>query len=280
MEVARKLLRGAIDFHVHTSPDPYRQRCVDAYSAALQAKELGMRALVLKSHDYPTTPVAQTVERLVKGIGVIGSLSLNYSVGGINPQAVEVSALMGAKVIWMPTFSSVPDRKRMKLDGGICILEEDGNVLPQVSKILALVKEYDLVLCTGHISKEEIFALAEEVFAMGIEKFVITHPLAETVGDSLGLEIQKELADKGAFIEHCFIATRPFYGGLDPKKIVEAIRYVGVEKCILSTDFGQIDSPNPAEGMSMMVASMLDCGLKEEELEVLLKRNPATIMNL
>ena len=173
MEVIGRLLRGAIDLHLHTSPDPYTQRSVDALAAALQAKELGMRALVLKSHGYPTAPVAQTVEGVVEGIKVIGSLTLNYGVGGINPQAVEASARMGAKVIWMPTFCSIPDRKRMKLEGGISILDKEGEILVQVREILTLIKEYELVLCTGHISKQEIFALTEEAFAMGIRKLII-----------------------------------------------------------------------------------------------------------
>lgn len=280
MELLKKLLRGAIDFHIHTSPDPYRQRSVDAYTAALEAKDLGMKAVVLKSHDYPTAPVAQTVEGLVKGIRVIGSIALNHGVGGINPEAVEISASMGARVIWMPTFSSVPDTRRRRLDTGISILDRDGNVLPEVREVIALAKKHELALCTGHISREEIFVLADEAFAMDIRKLVLTHPLTDGVGDPSPLEIQKELADKGAFIEHCFVATTRSLGELDPQKIVEAIRYVGVEKCILSTDFGQADNPKPAEGMSMMVDTMLGSGLQDEELEILLKRNPAMILNL
>jgi len=280
MEVIRRILRGAIDFHLHTSPDPYAQRSVDALTAAHQAKELGMRALVLKSHDYPTAPVAQPVEAMVEGIKVIGSLTLNYGVGGLNPQAVEASARMGAKVIWMPTFYSVPDRKRKNLKGGIFILNEEGKILAQVREILALIKEYDLVVCTGHISKEEVFALTEEALAIGLKKLVITHPLTEIVGEPLSLAIQKELVDRGAFIEHCFCSTMPLYGHLDPRKIVEAIRYVGVERCILSTDLGQVNNPTPADGMRMMVATMLSCGLSEQELEILVKKNPAILLNL
>jgi hypothetical protein len=280
LETIRRLLEGAIDFHLHTSPDPYTQRSVDALTAALGAKELGMKGIVLKSHDYPTTPMAETVRGVVEGIRVIGSLTLNYGVGGINPQAVEASARMGAKVIWMPTFSSVPDRKRMNLEGGIFILSKEGETLPQVREILALIKEHDLVLCTGHISKEEIFALAKEALAIGIRKLIITHPLTEMAGTPLNLEIQKELADKGAFIEHCLLPTMPLYGALDPRRIVEAIRYIGAERCILSTDLGQINNPTPADGMRMMVATMLSCGLEERELKLLLKRNPAMLLNL
>jgi len=129
----------------------------------------------------------------------------------------------------------------------------------------------------GEIVRDD---LADEAFAMDMRKLVLTHPLTDGVGDPSPPEIQKELADKGAFIEHCFVATTRSLGELDPQKIVEAIRYVGIEKCILSTDFGQAENPKPAEGMSMMVDAMLGSGLQEEELEILLKRNPAMILNL
>ena len=280
MELIEKLLKGAIDLHLHTSPDPYIQRSVNALTAASQAKELGMRALVLKSHDYPTAPVAQIVENIVEGVKVIGSLTLNYQVGGINPQAVEASARIGAKVIWMPTFSSVPDRKRRNLEGGISLLDKEGEILPQVKEVLALIKEFELVLCTGHISRRELFALIAEALSMGLRRLIITHPLTESVGEPLDLQIQKELADKGAFIEHCLYPIMPLCGTLDPRKIVEAIKYVGVEKCVLSTDLGQINNPTPAEGMRIMIALMLNCGLKEQELEILLKKNPAILLNL
>ena len=280
MEVQRRILKGAIDFHIHTSPDPYRQRSVDAYTAALEAKDLGMKAVVLKCHDYATAPVAQTVEGLVKGIRVIGSIALNHGVGGINPEAVDASAVMGAGVIWMPTFSSVPDMKRRNLDTGISILDDEGAILPQVREVIALAQKSDLALCTGHISREETFALSNEIIAMDMRKFIITHPLTEGVGDPLPLEMQKQLVDKGAFIEHCFVATTRDFGALDPKEMIAAIRYVGVEKCILSTDFGQAHNPKPAQGMKMMVEAMLGAGLDEEELEILVKRNPSMMLNL
>jgi len=280
MTPVERVLKGAIDFHIHASPDPFRKRSVDAFTAAQEAKDLGMKAVVLKCHDYPTAPVAQTVESLVTGIRIIGSIALNHGVGGINPEAVEVSAGMGAKVIWMPTFSSVPDTKRRGLTSGISLLDKEGRVLPQVKEVVALAKKYELALCTGHISSQEVCALADEAFATDVWKFVITHPLTDGVGDPLPLEGQKELVERGAFVEHCFVATTSNFGALDPKEIVKAIRYVGVEKCILSTDFGQEHNPRPAEGMKIMVSTMLDSGFNEEEMGILLKRNPALLLSL
>jgi hypothetical protein len=280
MEEIQKILEGAIDFHIHTGPDPYRERSVDALTAAREAKELGMRGVVLKSHDYPTVPLARMLEEVIHGVKMVGSLVLNHAVGGINPQAVDASARMGAKVVWMPTLSSLPDTMRRGLGGGIRILGNDGGVLSEVKEVIALAQKNGLALCTGHISREEIFAFVDAALAMDLEKIVVTHPLARGVGESLSLADQKELAARGAFIEHCFVATTPTFGGLAPEKIAEAIRNIGVGSCIVSTDLGQIQNPRPAEGMKIMIESMLGCGFTGEELEVLVKENPGRILDL
>jgi len=279
-EALDRVLKGAVDFHLHASPDPYIERCCDSLEVALRAKDMGMRAIVLKSHDYPTTPVARVIEGVVEGIRTVGGVVLNYGVGGINPWAVEASARMGGKVVWMPTLSSLQERRRRGLEGGITILGEDGGLIPQAREVLALVKEYGLVLCTGHISREEVFALIGEALRMGIGKIVITHPMLETFGTPLDLEVQKELSERGAFIEHCFVAVMPFFGRLEPRRLTEAIRAVGAERCILSTDLGQLPNPSPWEGMRMMIATMLEAGLSEGELEFVVKRNPAQLLDL
>ena len=62
--------------------------------------------------------------------------------------------------------------------------------------------------------------------------------------------------------------------------ILEAVRSVGAERCIMSTDLGQAHNPAPAEGMRMAIATMLRCGLTEREIEVMIKANPAKLLGL
>lgn len=274
-----QLLKGAIDFHVHAAPD-IRERRLDALQLARQAEQAGMKAVVLKSHCYPTAPLAYIVNQIVPGILVIGSLCLNKENGGLNPEAVEVSAKLGAKVIWMPTFSSVVDKKRKGESGGIYILDKDNQLVPEMKPILEIIESNHLLLATGHISSAEIFTLTDEARRMGI-RVVITHPLTETAGCPLTTEQQQALVAKGAFIEHCFNPTMPLHAQrLDPMQIVKAVREVGVEHCILSTDFGQPYNPAPVEGVRMMIAAMLQCGLNEREVELLVKVNPAQLLDL
>ncbi len=281
MDDIEKLVQGSIDMHIHHGPDAPRKRRVDALQAALQAEEMGMRAIVLKSHNYPTAPLAYIVSQFVHNLTVFGSLSLDYPNGGLNPHAVEISALLGAKVVWMPTFSSVPDMERHGLSGqGIKILDEKGMILPEVQQILDIIKSHEMVLATGHIKVAESFALVDEAKKKGITKIVITHPSSTMFGDTMSIEKQRQMADKGAFIEHCFSSTMPLGQRVHPMEIAKDVRAVGAEHCILTTDLGQDNNPPPAEGMRMMVVNLLRCELSVEEMELMIKVNPAKLLGL
>ena len=284
------MMRGAIDFHVHAGPDPFHERRLDVIDLAHQAKEIGMKAIVAKCHYFGTAPLTSLVNKIVSGFTLVGSLTLNSGAGGLNPEVVEVAAKAGAKVIWMPTYSSVVDSKkpREKREDpahqdrqrvGISLVDESNNLLPQVLSILEIIKENDMVLGTGHISVQEIYAITARARQMGV-KVTITHPLNSMFGSLLTMGQQKELAAMGAYIEHTFVTCMPFFGSMSPKVIAEHVKAVGEEHCILSTDFGQVLHPAPPEGFRMMVAYMLDFGLSEKELQVLIKENPSKLLGL
>jgi hypothetical protein len=281
MGTIETILQGSIDMHLHHGPDPRVERRADALQVARQAREAGMRVIVLKSHEYPTAPVAYIVSQIVSDIKIFGSVCLDFEAGGLNPYALLASAKLGAKVVWMPTFTSANDRKINGLgDDGITIFDSKGKLLFVMDEILNIVKSYKMVLATGHISGQETFVLVEQALAKGITKIVITHPLWPRGGAKLSLPEQQQLANKGAFIEHCFGNTMPFPDRLDPIRIVEAVKTVGAEHCILTTDLGQAHNPTPAEGMRMAIATMLGCGLSEREIELMVKINPAILLDL
>ena len=283
MSIIDQLMRGAIDFHVHADPDPFHERRLNALDLAIQGKEAGMKAIVLKCHHYGTAPLAYIVNQIVPDIRVIGSLVLNREAGGLNPEVVEVAVKTGAKIIWMPTFTSVVDTERRankdSSERGISIIGQDGKLVPAMAPILDIIKNNNLVLGTGHVSIPEIYAITAEARQRQI-KVTITHPLTEAAGSPLTIEQQKELVNKGAYIEHCFVACMPSLGSLNPAVMVEHIKAVGVEHCIMSTDFGQAVNPSPPEGFRMMLANMHQAGLSEKELEILVKINPAKLLDL
>jgi hypothetical protein len=281
MDIVDRLIQGSIDMHVHHSPDAYIERNVDAFQAAAMAEVAGMRAIVLKNHDYPTAPLAIIAGQQYKKITVIGSLCLDFGVGGLNPAAVEVSALLGCRMVWMPTFSAAFDMKKRNIEpGGINIVGEQGNILPVVTDILKIIKQHDMVLASGHISFEEINALVDEARRLGIDKIVITHALEPRFGATLSIEQQKQMVAKGAYIEHTYLSALPTGGGIGLESLVDAIKVLGTGHCILSTDLGQKENPPPAEGLRIAIAALLDLGLEEDDLTAILKTNPARLLGL
>ena len=280
MSNADRLLEGALDIHVHFAPDPRVERRGSAIDIAQQAKDMGMRGVVLKSHQYPTHPVAYTTSQVVPGITLIGGVSLDVEVGGLNPMAVECTALMGGRVVWMPTHSARADRQHKGLNGGIHILNEQGRLVPEVYAILELIKHHDMVLATGHLSTEESMTLVSEARDLGIGRIVVTHATTMSFWTGMTLEDMKTLAAMGAYIEHSLHVMMPLTYRLTPRELVETITAIGTENCILSTDFGQDYHPMPAEGMRMGIATLLQAGMEDVEVGILVKDNPSRLLGL
>lgn len=261
--------------HVQAWPD-IRPCLLDAFQIAEYAKDAGMKAVVIKNHYLPTSDVASLVSAKVAGIDIFGGLVLNFSVGGFNPYAVETTLKMGGKVFWMPTVSS-------KIDNGskgnyLTIFKNESNsiVLEEVMSILEIISNSSAVLATGHLSTEETLKLFEAAQQKGIQKFLVTHP--EEASINMPLEYQKELTDRGAFIEYCFNYCTPRKSQRSIQEYVHLIKYLGPERCILSTDLGQIDNFLPSDGFRVFIQALEGYGLPSEWLHRMTVQNPYDLL--
>jgi hypothetical protein len=297
MEIEDKLLQGSIDLHAHVYPEfslRIRGRVNDLGWAEL-ARNAGMRAIVMKSHVFPTVDRARIARMAVPGIEVYGGITLNQSVGGLNPLAVEIAAALGGKIIWMPTWGSRNDLSksnfflnRMKAylktldhlfpgpEAGLDILE-GGKLKPIMKEIVAIAKEYQMIISSGHLSINESLVLVEECQKNSVP-FLLAHPLSRSVGASIADQI--EVSKRGGFVEHTFIATMPMHHRLEISKIVEAIDAVGPSQTVLTTDAIQTWNPPPPELMRMYIASLFNLGVAEEAITKMIKENPAKLLGL
>jgi hypothetical protein len=281
------LVRGSIDMHCHHAPAIIIPGRMDALETAKQARQMGMRALVLKSSYFPTAPMADIVNQLVPEVKCFGGICLDYEIGGLNIHALETSAKMGCRMVWMPTHSSLNSRANMRklpgasLEGdGFSILDANNKLVPEMDKILSIIKQYDMVLANGHMSPQETFALFAAAQKIGIMKLVVTHGLWTNGMVRFTLDELKHLGQMGAYIEHCYVGFLPTDFRNDPKPIAEAIKFIGAEHCIMSTDLGQYYNPSPAEGMRMFIALLLKYGISAPEIEFMAKKNPAKLLGL
>jgi Family of unknown function (DUF6282) len=284
---ARELLRGAYDTHMHISPDVV-ERITDDISLARRFQELGMAGFVLKSHYGSTAERASVVREAVPGMNVLGAIALNRAVGGINPLAVEIAAREGARTVWLPTVDSVNESHEREAPPGAkvpvwvklqlelraqgieippvpVVNQSNGTLLPEVREVLDMIARHGMVLATGHLSRDEIFAVVEAALESGIETIVVTHP--EFPSQDLSVEDQKALAEQGALLERCF--TTPHTGKVSWERWIENIRAAGPENSVLSTDLGQVFNPPVEDGMALMVDRLLEAGFEEEEVYVM-----------
>ena len=235
-------LEGFIDTHIHTSPD-IKPRILNDIEAANDAKQEKMHAIIIKSHVESTAGRARIAETL-SGLKVIGGVCLNSSEGGLNPDAVKVTAELGGKIVWFPTISA-PE---------ISINYEN------TESILNIIAEKELVLATGHLKPDDIFSLIDYAKSLKIKKIMINHPLTGVVGATI--DEQKEMS-RYAYLEHCFVACME--------------KEVKPKRCIMATDFGQAHNPVPVVGMKMFIHSMIECGIKEKNIKKMCTHNPSKL---
>jgi hypothetical protein len=138
-------------------------------------------------------------------------------------------------------------------------------VLPETRAVLEMVARHRLVLATGHLGRDEIFAVVDAALEAGVQDVVITHP--EFPSQSLAVEDQRALAERGALLERCF--TTPHTGKVEWERWLENIRLAGSRHSILSTDLGQVSNPPVEDGLALMVDRLLEAGFDDEEVHVM-----------
>jgi hypothetical protein len=283
-----ELLNDTVDLHIHAGPDLF-PRELDEIDVVRRAIDVGMRAVLFKSHFTTNADRVYMLRKEFDDIEIFGNLVLNKSLGGINPEAVFAALNLGAKRIEMPTVDS---RKHIQTLGrtypwskiqlpaieGITILDSEGDLIPEVREVAELVAAYDAILCTGHLTVPEMFALIKEARDAGVKKILVTHADLDVV--SVTKEEQKEMAEMGAIIEHSFTPCTHLRQRLDPRRIVEAIEHVGAKNCVMSSDMGQPVNPLPAEGFRMFIKTMLHLGVSERDIDIMVRENPAKLLDL
>jgi len=215
-DAAWEALKGGYDLQVHVAPDVIERR-IDDLDLAKEFLAHGLRGFVLKSHYFPTAERAKVVTRAVPGISAYGAITLNHSVGGLNPVAVELAGRSGCKIVWMPTVDAANETAG-RLDGPnvklpfwakiqrelaatgiapppITVLDSNGKVSEAARRCIELIAKHNMILATGHIGREEIFALVKAAREMGAQRVVVTH--AEFPSQNLTADEQHELAQIG-----------------------------------------------------------------------------------
>jgi uncharacterized protein DUF6282 len=285
---ARTLVRGAYDLHVHIAPDVPPRR-VDDVTLARRFAELGLAGFALKSHYTSTAERAQVVSGVVPGVEVVGTLALNQAVGGMNALAVEIAAREGARIVWMPTVDSpaetagrtepqpgdkVPQWARLQHElrelglgvEPVHVTDADCALLPETRDVLRAIARHGLILATGHLDRDDTFAVVEGAREEGVTQIVVTHP--EFPCQDLSIDDQQELAALGCLLERCL--STPLSEKTSWDHVFDGVRAVGVERSLFSSDCGNPDYPPVEDGLALWADRLLGAGFDEDEVRELI----------
>tara|TARA_B110000438_G_scaffold35185_1_gene34922 strand:- start:4311 stop:5237 length:927 start_codon:yes stop_codon:yes gene_type:complete len=292
-----RLLKGSVDLHCHSGPS-VMPRSIDHIEAAKEASAVGMKALLFKDHYYSVTPVTELLMNHFSHLKVqlLSGVPLNNTSGGLNRYAVDHGINLGAKLVWMPTFSAENHINAHKKDKDfeekfpttkeamlaptpLRVTNSNGLLLDEVKFILDLIAENDLVLSSGHLHISEIWPLFNEAKKRGVSRLLCNHP-TYIVGASLTDITQ--LVSIGAYIEHsmCMFVQRSKYKFYEPEELNNMIKAAGIDKTILGSDLGQVGNPSPVDGFRAVINMCLDLGYNEQEIHQLVSKNASKLMGI
>ncbi|HEY0962448.1 MAG TPA: DUF6282 family protein [Pseudomonadales bacterium] len=291
-------LKGAIDVHSHVDPDGYgpghNGRAFDSLELARMAQEAGMRGFVIKMHYDQSADDAYLVRAQYPDLEVLGGIGTNFATGGMNPSAIrQMADVKGGwgRIVWMPTWDAKHYVENNGNDRPFITVAKDGELVPEAKALIAAVADVNgktrgskgrVVLATGHNAPEEVLLIVKEARGLGLD-VLVTHPLLESVG--MNMEQMQQAVEMGAYLE--FVSS---FANEEQtiEEYANAIREIGAEHCIVSSDRGQgrgdegHDSPamSHVEGLALAAQALRQKGFSEAELDLMFKTNPARLLGL
>jgi hypothetical protein len=199
---------------------------------------------------------------------------------------------MGGRIVWFPTIGSPqhiahhrahPDLKFPKLavqlqpEEPIDVLDGNGQLKPEVHRILESIAEADAILASGHMAPASITAVFEAAREKGVRRMLVNHPnfVIEASYDDA-----RHWVGLGALIEHslCMYDDESAFYHWDLETLLKWIEAVGAEHSTLGSDLGQMANPLPTESFRKMVSGLLDRGMPERDVRGMVADNPRQLL--
>jgi hypothetical protein len=303
-------VEGSIDLHCHSHEGQQ-----DALSLAKLASENGMAGILYKtigpfSGEYrPARELAKVREQLHRWSDETRIAPIECWAGyGVTMDNKEPSLAKlrqnlddGVAAVWLPVFnhantynkvggkaiwmdrSADPDAHTPPLSWedavkhGHYMIDDSGKLKPFYEDVLRMVVDHDVALFFGHATHPEIDAITNLLVRLGFRRGVIDHPFSPFV--DLSIPQMKALVDLGIYMNFTYDELSPLLG-VDPKRMYDAIRAIGVEHVTLSSDAGEPLFPHSVECMRLIRGYMAAFGLTREELAQVCCSNPAKVVKL
>jgi len=291
-----RLLVGAVDMHCHSGPS-VMARDINHIEAMQEASAAGFRAMLIKDHYYSATPITEMLNQAYGHLKVtlFSGVPLNNAVGGFNKWAVDHGCALGAKLVWLPTFSAKNHidspsgtragfphtiKKMIPFDPLTC-LDGNGQVKDELKEILDIIAANDVILAGGHCHVSEILAVFAEAKKRGVKRMLVNHP-SFIVGASHA-DI-RQLVGMGAYIEHSLCMFIPVpkrkRDPFPPEELDALIKAGTVDRTILASDLGQRGADHPVVGFRNVIRICMNLGYSDEDIHKMISRNPVELLGL
>jgi hypothetical protein len=142
------------------------------------------------------------------------------------------------------------------------VTDPAGRLLPETRDVLRAIARHGLVLATGHLARDDTFAVVDGALEEGVAEIVVTHP--EFPCQDFSIEDQRALAGRGCLLERCL--STPWSGKTTWEHVFDGVRAVGVERSLFSSDFGNPDYPAVEDGLALWADRLLGAGFDEGEV--------------
>jgi hypothetical protein len=297
-------ITGAIDVHAHARGQDEEE----PLHAAQEATRAGMDALVYKSIS-PGQPweVAKRLQEDVdrwaeqerlKPVKCLSGVVIGIPIGMVDFGRVKAAVAGGVSTIWMPPvtsawsihrlggrgawygdgrpdvpFGPIPWEDALKI--GLYLLDDHGQLIPEIRDTVRLAHDHGVAISFGHLSPQEMDALAAEVHAVGFKRAFIDHPFSEVFEFNVP-EFQKWAAAGLRFVL-TWDELSPLLG-VDPQDMVAAIRAVGPEHFMLASDAGIPLLPDTVDAYRLLARILRAYGVTEAEMHTMMVDSPAALL--
>jgi hypothetical protein len=226
------------------------------------------------------------------GVDVFGGIILEPYVGGVDARVVENALKMGygqgtgARFVSLPChhtkFVAMSERRPPDYVAACFAWPENEPLSDTLKAILDRVAEAGVVFNTGHVTGNEAVRLAQAAQRHGVERVLCP-------ASYFTLDEGKAAVQAGAFLEFSFFVLshataigqtmidgeRHRFPPVSLESVVEKIKAVGAERCVLSSDSGSYVLPPPVEAFREMVVMVQSAGFGDDEMRRMIATNPA-----
>ncbi len=283
----------------------------DPLHAAQEASRAGMKAILFKSIS-PGRPwevarqVQEDVDRWAEKEGLRPVRCLSAWVVGIPLKPIDFAEIKaavegGISGMWMPPVTSAwsifrlggrgiwfdkarryddpvpPQAWETAQKTGVYVLDDHGRLLPAIRDTVRLCADHGVALSFGHLSPQEMNGMAEETAAIGYTRAFIDHPFSEVF--ELDVPEMKRWAEAGLRFALTWDELSPLLG-VDAQDMVAAIRAVGPQYFMLSSDAGIPILPPTVEAYRLLAATLRAYGMTEIEMRQLMSTSAEEVVRV